>query len=76
VAQIDEIFCSGDADRAAEIAAALGAGYLLDTGPPRGCDPRTDFGTGARWTLVFDTDYADVWQLDRPAAGASVSFGT
>jgi hypothetical protein len=73
-AQVDEIFCSGDADHAADIAASLGATYLLDTGPPRACDPRTDFGTSSRWTLVFDSDRADVWRLDGGVASASVSF--
>ena len=86
-AMVDEIFCSADADRAADLSQELGATYLLDTGPPRACDPRTDFGTSARWTLAFENDLVRIWHLTPvaigtvspitgPAAAISLSFGT
>jgi len=85
-AQVDEIYCSGDAERAAELSQELGATYLLDTGPPRACEPRTDFATGGRWTLAFENDRVRIWRLTPTAIGAvssvtgpaavfSVSFG-
>ena len=69
-AQVDEIYCSGDAERAAELSQELGATYLLDTGPPRACEPRTDFATGARWTLAFENDRVRIWRLTPVAIGA------
>ncbi|MEX1155573.1 MAG: hypothetical protein WED12_00285 [Chloroflexota bacterium] len=69
-AQVDEIYCSGDAERAAELSQELGAAYLLDTGPPRACEPRTDFATGARWTLAFENDRVRIWRLTPTAIGA------
>ncbi len=85
-AQVDEIYCSGDADRAADLSQQLGATYLLDTGPPRACDPRTDFGSSVRWTLAFENGPVRIWRLTPvaigavspvtgPAAAFSVSFG-
>ncbi len=85
-AQVDEIYCSGDADRAADLSQELGATYLLDTGPPRACDPRTDFGMSARWILAFENDRVRIWRLTPvavgtvspvtgPAAAFSLSFG-
>lgn len=77
-AQIDQIYCGDDPAEAARIARSLGAGYLLDTGPPRDCFPRTEFAGAADWTLVFSESGVRIFQLAEPASAsatrASVSF--
>ena len=78
MAQIDQIYCGNDPADAARIARSLGAGYLLDTGPPRPCSPRTEFAGAADWTLVFSESGVRIFQLAEAASAsatpASVSF--
>lgn len=78
LAQIDRIYCGNDPADAARIARSLGAGYLLDTGPPRGCAPRTEFEGAADWTLVFSESGVRIFVVaEAPATSAaqgSVSF--
>ncbi len=77
-AQIDEIYCGDDATEAARIARSLGASYLLDTGPPGGCFPETQFDEAADWTLVFSESGVRIFKLSGAASAsgeqASVSF--
>jgi hypothetical protein len=76
-AEVDAIYCSGDADQAAQLTRSLGATYLLDTGPPRQC-ARTVFDGSPDWTLVYDREGVRIWQvagaLARDAGPSSVSF--
>jgi len=76
-AQVETIYCSGSADVAAQLTRALGAGYLLDTGPPGQCT-ETVFDGSPDWTLVYDAGGVRIWQVTGgPASGAappSVSF--
>ena len=77
-AQIDRIYCGGDPAESARIARSLGASYLLDTGPPGGCFPSTEFAGTADWTLVFSASGVRIFKLSGAAAAsgpqASVSF--
>jgi hypothetical protein len=61
-AQVDAIYCSGNADQAAQLTRSLGATYLLDTGPPRQC-VATDFSRNENWTLVYDREGVRIWQV-------------
>ena len=76
-AQVDSIYCSGDAGLAAQLTRSLGAAYLLDTGPPRQCE-RTVFEGSPDWTLRYDQGEVRIWQVNSALAmGAgppSVSF--
>lgn len=76
-AQVDAIYCSGNADQAAQLARSLGATYLLDTGPPRQC-AATDFANNPNWTLVYDREGVRIWRVTGELAGdagpPSVSF--
>ena len=78
LAQIDRIYCGNDPADAARIARSLGAGYLLDTGPPRSCAPRTEFEGAADWTLVFSEPGVRIFVVAEAAATSaapgSVSF--
>jgi len=77
-AQIDRIYCGNDPADAARIARSLGASYLLDTGPPGGCFPETEFDGAADWTLVFSESGVRIFKLSEvaaaPATRAFVSF--
>ena len=74
IGQVDEIYCGGDADRAADLARSMGAGYLLDTGPPRSdCGARTDFGSSPGWTLAYRNEGLAIWKLEPGAASVSSS---
>ncbi|HET7082122.1 MAG TPA: hypothetical protein VFJ00_00210 [Candidatus Limnocylindria bacterium] len=77
-ALVDTIYCSGDPQHAADLTRALGATYLLDTGPPRDCSP-TIFDGSPDWELAYDRSGVRIWRVtgglasvDRPA---SLSFG-
>jgi hypothetical protein len=76
-AEVDEIYCSGDPQRAAQLTRALGATYLLDTGPPRTCQPTT-FDGSPEWELVYDRSGVRIWHVLGAVASApapaSVSF--
>lgn len=61
-AVVDAIYCSGDADQAAQLTRSLGATYLLDTGPPRQC-VATDFARNSNWTLVYDREGVRIWRV-------------
>jgi len=77
-AQIEEIYCGGDPATSALIARSLGATYLLDTGPPGGCAPETEFAGARDWTLVFDSSGVRIFRLGGTGSGwipaASVSL--
>ena len=77
-AQIDQIYCGNDPALAARIARSLGASYLLETGPPRDCSPRTEFAGSAQWTLVFSESGVRIFELSEaastPVSAPSVSF--
>jgi hypothetical protein len=77
-ALVDRIYCDGTAGEAADLARSLGATYLLDTGPPRSCQP-TIFDGSPDWELAYDRSGVRIWRVtgglasvDRPA---SLSFG-
>jgi hypothetical protein len=76
-AEVEEIYCSGDAGRAAQLTRALGATYLLDTGPPTACQPTT-FEGSPDWDLVYDRSGVRIWHVSGAVATtrapASVSF--
>jgi hypothetical protein len=76
-AAIDTIYCSGSADVAAQLARTYGATYLLDTGPPRGCD-ETVFDGSPDWALLYDEQWVRIYGLTGGLASApappSVSF--
>ncbi len=76
-AMVDTIYCSGSADVAAQLTRSLGAGYLLDVGPPRQC-VQTVFDHDPNWNLVYDRGGVRIWQVSGAlASGAgppSVSF--
>ena len=76
-AVVDTIYCSGSASVAADLTRALGAGYLLDTGPPRGC-VATIFDGSPDWTLVFANSSLRIWRVAAPIESAvapgSLSF--
>jgi hypothetical protein len=76
-AVVDTIYCSGSASLAADLTRALGAGYLLDTGPPRQC-VETVFDGSPDWSLVFSNSSVQIWRVaDPPGSGAtpgSLSF--
>ncbi|MDP9250030.1 MAG: hypothetical protein M3O78_01510, partial [Chloroflexota bacterium] len=63
-AQIDAIYCSGNAAAAAGLARTLGASYLLDTGPPtENCPLRTVFDGSPDWTLAYADSGIAIWRL-------------
>jgi hypothetical protein len=63
-AQVDAIYCSGDAAAAARLARTLGASYLLDTGPPgENCPLRTLFDGSPHWTLAYADSGIAIWRL-------------
>jgi hypothetical protein len=74
---VDTIYCSGDPERAAQLTRTLGATYLLDTGPPRACQP-TIFDGSQDWELVYDRSGVRIWQVSGGVASirapGSVSF--
>lgn len=76
-AVVDTIYCSGNADLAAQLTRSLGAQYLLDTGPPRQC-AATIFAHSPEWTSVYDRDGVRIWRVTGAVAGGtgppSVSF--
>ena len=57
--------------QAADLTRSLGASYLLDTGPPRHCQP-TVFDGSPDWELVYDQPGVRIWRV----AGAVASNGT
>ena len=77
-ALVDAIYCSGDPQRAAQLTRDLGATYLLDTGPPRACQPTT-FEGSPDWELVYDRSGVRIWHVSGGVAAisapGSVSFG-
>jgi hypothetical protein len=76
-AVVDTIYCSGDPERAAQLTRTLGATYLLDTGPPRACQP-TIFDESPDWELVYDRSRVRIWHVSGAVASirapGSVSF--
>jgi hypothetical protein len=63
-AQIDAIYCSGNATAGARLARTLGASYLIDTGPPtQNCPLRTVFGGNPDWTLAYADAGITIWRL-------------
>jgi hypothetical protein len=77
-AVVDAIYCGGDPARAADLARSLGATYLLDTGPPRACQPTTVFDQSPDWELVYDRSGVRIWHVSGAVASiqprGSVSF--
>ena len=77
-ATVDQIYCSGSPELAADLTRSLGAAYLLDTGPPRACQP-TIFDGSPSWQLAYDAGGVRIWRvagaLASDGAPASVSFG-
>ncbi len=72
MAQVDQVYCGGNAARAAELADAMQADYLLDTGPPRSdCEARTDFGSSPRWTLAYRDGGLAIWKVESGATSVS-----
>jgi hypothetical protein len=61
-AVVDAIYCSGDADQAAQLTRSQGANYLLDTGAPRPCTA-TIFDGNPNWTLVYDSEGVRIWRV-------------
>jgi hypothetical protein len=77
-AVVDSIYCGGDPARAADQTRSLGATYLLDTGPPRACQPTTVFDRSPDWELVYDRSGVRIWHVSGGVASiqarGSVSF--
>ena len=77
-ALVDRIYCEGTAGEAADLARSLGATYLLDTGPPRPCQP-TVFDGSPDWELAYDVEGVRIWHIAGAVASvreqASLSFG-
>jgi hypothetical protein len=75
---VDRIYCDGTAAAAADLARSLGATYLLDTGPPRPCQP-TIFEGSPEWELAYQSGGLRIWRvvggLASAGQAASVSFG-
>ena len=78
-AVVDTIYCGADPARAADLTRSLGAIYLLDTGPPRACQPTTVFDRSPDWELVYDRSGVRIWRVSGGVASiqatGSVSFG-
>ncbi|HET6819552.1 MAG TPA: hypothetical protein VFH98_03255 [Candidatus Limnocylindria bacterium] len=69
VAQVRQIYCSGDLRITARLMRQLGATYLVDQGRPDGCDTPTDFRESAQLHRVYENPELRIWQLrDPPAA--------
>ena len=78
-AEVDSIYCSGSPEVAAQLTRSLGAGYLLDSGPPGIPEcVRTVFDNSPDWKLVFDGSGIQIWQVTGAVASGpsqpSVSF--
>ncbi len=75
---VDRIYCDGIPGEAADLARSLGATYLLDTGPPRQCQPTT-FDGSPDWALAYQSGGLRIWRvaggLASSAQPASLSFG-
>ncbi|MEX0625466.1 MAG: DUF2298 domain-containing protein [Chloroflexota bacterium] len=76
-AVVEAIYCSGDPVQAADLTRSLGATYLLDTGPPRACQP-TIFDQSPDWELVYDRSGVRIWHVSGGVASirapGSLSF--
>jgi hypothetical protein len=68
IADVAEIYCSGDAERSADLMRHYGATYLIDGGRPEPCDRPVDFGASASFELVYDGGPL-IWRLGDPEAG-------
>jgi hypothetical protein len=62
-AQVAEIYCGGDAARAADLMRALGATYVVDAGRPIPCATPTDFTTDRSFRLAYENPALRVWEL-------------
>ena len=64
--QVNEIYCGGDATRAAEAMRALRATYVVDAGRPIPCATPTDFATSPGFRLAYANPALRVWELVPP----------
>jgi hypothetical protein len=65
-ADVREIYCGGDAERAARLMAEYGATHVVDGNRPGECLAPVDFGTSSRFELVY-AGGPRIWELvDRP----------
>jgi hypothetical protein len=65
-ADVREIYCAGDAERAALLMDWYGATHVVDGNRPGPCPTPTDFGASPRFDLVYDAG-PRIWRLvDRP----------
>lgn len=58
---VREIYCDGDAARAADLVRGLGASYVVDAGRPTPCATPTDFATDPRFRLAYENPSLRVW---------------
>ena len=70
-AQVRQMYCAGDLGRTVELMRQLGAGYLIESGRPEGCEAPTEFVEGPLVHKVFENDALRIWQL----VGADLARG-
>jgi hypothetical protein len=61
-ADVHEIYCGGDAERAAVLMERHGATHVVDAGRPADCAAPVDFATSHRFELVYDVGLR-IWRL-------------
>jgi uncharacterized membrane protein len=65
IADVNEIYCGGDAGRSIELMREYEATYLIDGARPSPCDAPVDFGSSDRFELVYDAG-PRIWRLAEP----------
>ena len=66
VADVQAMYCGGDADLSAELMRRYGATYIVDGNRPQPCLDPVDFATSGAFELVYDAS-PRIWRLaDRP----------
>jgi hypothetical protein len=65
-ADVREIYCSGDPERAARLMAWYGATHVVDGNRPGPCPTPTEFGASPRFELVYDAAPRIWWLADPP----------
>ena len=62
VADVQAMYCGGDADVSAELMRRYGATYLVDGNRPQPCLDPVDFATSGAFELVYDAN-PRIWRL-------------
>src|SRR5207249_12250640 len=66
-AQLQAIYCGGDAARSTALLASLHAGYLIDGGRPSPCDEPVDFAHAAGFTRVYENPSLMIYRVEAVA---------